>query len=346
MLTIMAVVLFMLAVSFFCSIGEAALYAVPPARVEALRAKGSPAGLRLSLLRDRIERPISAILFLNTFANTMGAAIAGALVGAAFHPEYVLPFSLVLTMAVLLFAEIIPKSLGVGYSRKLAPRLAWSIQALVYISWPFVRLGEALAGFFSPRGGKSGPSEDEIIALARLGVRDGKILPEEGWWIKNILRLNDITASEMMTPRPVMTTLVGSRLVSDIAAEIPSLQHSRIPVTSEEGPDHILGFVLRRELVDACITGLQEKRVEELAHKTLFVPAATRGHQLLSFFIESKTHLAIVVDEYGGTMGLVTLEDVIETMLGTQIIDEFDPHPDMREYARSRAAEKVEKPGE
>jgi len=346
MLTIVAVVLLMLALSFFCSLSEAALYAVPSARVEALRAQGLSSGMRLAHLRDRIEQPITAILFLNTFANTMGAAIAGALGGAVFSPDYVLPFSAVLTLVVLLFAEIVPKSLGVGYSRKLAPLLAWPIQALVYVSWPFVRFGEALAKVLTPRKDKSGPSEEEIIALARLGVRGGKILPAAGWWIKHMRSLNDVTPDEMMTPRPVMTTLIGTRLIGDLATEIPSLQHSRIPVTSEDGPDHILGFVLRRELVDACVTGNKDKRVEELVHKVMFVPAATRGHQLLSLFIENKTHLAIVVDEYGGTMGLVTLEDVIETMLGTQIVDEFDPHPDMREFARLRAAAKIDKAGE
>lgn len=341
MLAIFTVVIMMLVLSFFCSISEAALYSVAPARVETLRNKGASSGLRLSMLRERIERPITAILFLNTFANTMGAAVAGALVGAYYAQERVLPFSIALTMIVLVLAEIVPKSLGVGFARSLAPLLAWPIQALVWAFFPLVHAGEWLTRIIVPRHRKRGPEEDEIMALARLGAHYGTILPEEERWIRSMLHLNDHTATDMMTPRPVLTTLVGSRTVSEIEADIPALMHSRIPLTTEEGPDHILGVVLRRKLFDAVVKKQKHRKLEELAGPALFVPATMRGHQLLLNFIEKKTHMAIVMDEYGGTMGVVTLEDVIEVMLGTQIVDEFDLHPDMRAYARSRAKEKM-----
>jgi len=346
MTSIVLVVLIMLAVSFYCSIGEAALYAVPPARVEALRAEGSSTGLRLGHLRDRIERPITAILFLNTFANTMGAAIAGALVGAYFVEDAVLPFSVVLTLLVLLFAEIVPKSLGVGYARTLAPWLAWPIQIMVWLFYPLVAFGEFLTRLFSPAAGKDGPNEEEIVALAGLVARGGEILPEEERWVRNVLRLNDITAGDMMTPRPVLETLVGSTLLGDIEPQVPALQYSRLPVITEEGPDHVVGIVLRRQLVNACVGGEKDKKVEDLARPAMFVPAAMRGNDLLTRFIKEKSHMAIVVDEYGGTMGVITLEDVIEEMLGTEIVDEFDPHPDMRAYARARAKVKLNEPDE
>ncbi len=144
-----------------------------------------------------------------------------------------------------------------------------------------------------------------------------------------------------MTPRTVLTTLEGQRTVGEIEKDIPSLRHSRLPVTTEEGVDEVTGIVLRRDLVDAVFQGRHDVRVQELAHPALFVPASMRGHQLLTTFVDKKMHMAVVVDEYGGTMGVVTLEDVIEAMLGTQIVGEFDPHPDMRAYARSRAKAKL-----
>jgi CBS domain containing-hemolysin-like protein len=271
----------------------------------------------------------------------MGAAIAGSLVGAMFSQDAVLSFSFGLTVAILVVCEIVPKSLGVGYAGGLAPLLAWPIQVLVWALYPVVSFGEWLTSLVAPRRVGLAPAEDEIIALAHLGALHGSILPEEEKWVHGVLRLNDKTAGKLMTPRTVLTTLEGQRTVGDIEKEISSLRHSRIPVTTDEGPDKILGVVLRRNLVNAVLEGRREVRVQDLAQAALFVPASMRGHQLLSAFVEQKNHLAIVVDEYGGTMGVVTLEDVIEAMLGTQIVGELDPHPDMRAYARSQAKKKM-----
>ena len=341
MAAMIAVILMMIGLSFYCSISEAVLYAVPPELVEKLRQQGSSSGLRLGSLRHRIERPITAILFFNTLATTMGAALAGALFADRFSHQNFLPFSIGLTLLILVFGEIVPKTLGVGYARRLAAVLAWPLQILVWVSFPFVRLGEWLARLFLPRRGPEGPSEDEILALASLGVRGGTILPEEAHWIRHILLLNDKTAGGLMTPRPVLTTLLGSRTIGEIEKEIPSLEHSRIPVITAEGSDHVIGVVLRRRLVNALMQGQRDVPVLEFAQPATFVPSSMRGHQLLTTFIEKKKHLAVVVDEYGGTMGVVTLEDVIEAMLGTQIIGELDRHPDMRAYARSRAKSKL-----
>lgn len=338
---IITVVALMLAFSFFCSISEAALYSVPAPHVENLRRENTARGKRLALLRGRIDRPITAILFLNTFANTMGAAIAGALVGLYFSDKIMLPFSLVLTIMVLIFAEIVPKSLGVSFSRQLAPMLSLPIQLMVWAFWPLVRFGELITNIIRPSQEDSGPSEDEIMAMAHLGAQGGGILPEEEEWVKNVLRLNDKTAGDLMTPRPVVSTLVASRTVGEVEKELPLLFHSRIPVITEEGPDHVVGIVMRRSLVDAVVKGDKDLLIKDLARKEMRVDMETPSHALLKMFISQKNHLAVVVDEYGGTQGVVTLEDVIEEMLGEEIVDEFDRHTDMQEFARTQAASKV-----
>ena len=338
MTALVVTVSLMLAFSFFCSISEAALYSVPTVRVETLRQRQTIMGLRLAALRDRIDRPITAILFLNTFANTMGAAIAGSIWGERFGPQWLLPFSLVLTTTVLVVAEIVPNSLGVGYARTLAPWLAWPIQGLIWMFYPLVHAGELLTKLLKPGGKDAGPSEEEIVARASLGARGGAIMHREARWVKGVLELDNHTARDIMTPRPVLATIVGTRTVEDLANDLANLEFSRFPVTTEEGVDHITGVVMRRDLVNSFLAGHRGLTVAELQKPAHFVPEATRGHQLLRTFIKEKTHQAVVVDEYGGTVGVVTLEDVIETILGEEIVDEFDAHPDLREVARRRAA--------
>lgn len=337
MVALIVTIILMLAVSFVCSLSEAALYAVPAVHVETLRQDGSSLGRRLGRLRERIEQPITAILFLNTFANTMGAAIAGGLYGEHYNTHGVWLFSLVLTLAVLLIGEIVPKSLGVGYARRLIGLLTWPIQAMVWMLYPLVRGGEAMMRFLMPRQRAAGPSEEDILTATRMGVRGGTILPREAHWVAHVLKLNDVTAADIMTPRPVMTTLTDNLTIGELRERISSIVFSRIPVTSEDGPDHITGIVLRRRIVNNLLAGKLTTRLSELQIPAKFVPATMHGHQLLHFFITERMHLAIVVDEYGGTMGLVTLEDVLEAMIGEEIVGEFDPHPDLRQYARERA---------
>ena len=341
MTPIFVVMLLMIAVSFFCSLSEAALYAAPITHIEALKHAGSRRGARLWTLREHVERPITAILTLNTLATTMGAALAGGLVGDLFGRVYVAPFSLALTFLLLAFAEIVPKSLGVMHSRTLALWLVWPIQAMVWALLPIVWAGELVARVVGSPRAAGNPSEEEIIALARLGARGGTILPQEEHWVRNVLRLNNVTAGEIMTPRPVLFTLLGDRTVGDVVAKLPALHFSRIPVVTDEGPDHITGIVMRRRIVNAFLEGRRDVTVADLQQPALFVPTTMRGHQLLNLFIERKSHIAVVVDEYGGTMGAVTLEDVIEAMLGEEIVGELDPHPDLRQYAREQAAEKL-----
>jgi CBS domain containing-hemolysin-like protein len=346
MVVLVVTVLLTLGLSFLCSLSEAALYAVPVTRVETLRQAGSSLGVRLAGLRERVERPITAILTLNTFANTMGAAIAGSLFAGLFGARFVIVFSLALTIVILIFSEIVPKSIGVAFSRTLAPWLAWPIQVMVWALLPLVWLGEQLARLISPRRQIPGPSEDEIIALAMLSARGGGILAKEAHWVRHVLRLNDVTAGDIMTPRPVMQTLEGGRTVGELAGDLQALGYSRLPVTTADGPDHITGIVMRRRIVNAFLEGERERTVAELQQPASFVPATTRGHQLLDLFIRQKSHLAIVVDEYGGTMGVVTLEDVIEAMLGEEIVGEFDEHADLRDYARKRAAARIKPRGD
>jgi CBS domain containing-hemolysin-like protein len=324
--------------SAMCSLFEAVLYSVPVSHIENLAASGQASGRFLRELRRHVDRPISAILSLNTIANTAGAAIAGAAAAAVFGQESLVLFSAVFTLTILIFSEVLPKTAGVVHSRSLAGPLARPLQVLVWVFTPLVWLCRGVTRLIRRHRPEHGISEEELIVMARLGLQAGTIEADEFEVIENILELERIPARQVMTPRSVMVALDHRVAVDQARQESGVLTHSRIPVY-DGTPDSVIGIVHRRDILTAVADGKGETSVGQLMQAVHFVPDSITLDRALRLFLERREHLMVVVDEHGGVAGIVTLEDVLEEILGREIVDEFDETADLREAARRRREE-------
>ncbi|MFH1076334.1 MAG: hemolysin family protein [Pseudomonadota bacterium] len=324
--------------SALCSLCEAVLYSVPISQIEGMAQAGEPAGRILKKLRDEIDRPIAAILTLNTISNTAGAAIAGSAAAAIWGHVSVGYFSVLFTLAILIFSEVIPKTIGVAYSQRLAGFVALTLQWMVNLLMPMVWLCNLVTRLVARDKAKSAVSAEDIVIMARLGRIAGEIGRDEEKVIKNILSLKKKTARDVMTPRTVMFSFNEDLTVQEIQQHAGIWPHSRIPVYSEN-PDDIVGVVLRRDVFEALAEDKHDIRLNDLMHSAHFCPASLNLDKLLLDFLEQKQHLFIVIDEFGGVAGIVTLEDVLEEILGKEIVDESDQVVDMRELARRRKGE-------
>lgn len=336
MALILAVVLVSLITSFLCSLCEAALYAVTPTRVEAMRLGGTSGGRRLARLRERIEEAIAGLGTINTIAQTAGAAWAGALVGELYGNQWLGAFSALLTLTILLLTEIVPKSVGVAWASVLAVRLAWPIQVMIWIVWPLAWLCTLIMQRITRRAPGQDPSEEEIIVMADLAAQGGAILPDESRWVQNVLRLNNVTARELMTPRKVVQALSADLPLERVENHARQWVHSRIPLTEGNDLDRVVGVVQRRAVFDQLMQGDRTRRLRDLMRPALFVPENLRGHQLLELLIAQRQHLAIVTDAASRVSGVVSLEDVLEYLLGRPIVGEHDSHPEMERMVQER----------
>lgn len=341
-----------LTASFLCSLFEAALYAITPSRIEVLRGRGRRGAGRLARMRADVEEPIAAILTVNTIAHTIGAAWCGAMVAERYGDLAVGIFAAAFTVLVLALTEIVPKSLGVRHADRLGPLVVWPIQWMIWSAWPIVWVAKRAMRGLAGEGGPAGPSEDEVVVVTDLAARSGRVRREERRWVENALRLDRVTAGDLRTPRTVCETLEADRRVADLARHPERIVHSRVPITEGANPDTVLGFVHRREVLDAALAGTDELVLRDLVRPLRFVPEGMPAHELLNLFLAERTHLVAVADEYGGFEGVVTLEDVLERLLGAEIVDEYDEVEDMRGLAleRSRARRAAEEgssgPGE
>ncbi|MDJ0522228.1 MAG: hemolysin family protein [Planctomycetota bacterium] len=323
-----------LAASFICSLLEAVLYAVTPARIEVLRAQGAPGAEALERMRADIEEPIVAILTVNTIAHTVGAAWCGALVGAEYGPGALAIFAVVFTVLVLAVTEIVPKSLGVRYAGSLATKVVLPLQIMVYSVLPLVWIAKrAMRLLTSGADAVSGPSEEEVIGVARLAARRGTVRGQEHRWVRNVLRLDEVTAGQLRTPRQVVETVADSLAVADLAHEPGRLHFSRVPVTRGGDVDDVIGLIRMRDVFTAALKE-SPASVRDIMRPLRFVPESMPAHQLLDLFLTDREHMVGVLDEYGTFEGVVTLEDVLESMLGSEIVDEYDRVEDMQELAR------------
>ncbi len=321
-------------VSALCSLFEAVLYSVPHGHVELLARSGKPSGLILKRLKTDVHKPIIAILTLNTIANTMGAAVAGAAAAVIFGNENLGWFSAVFTLAILLFSEILPKTTGVAYSKRLAPWTAMPIHWLVLLLTPIIWLCQAVTRLIPKKQGESSISSEEIQAIAILSRQSGEIEPEQEKVITNILNLKNKNVRQAMTPRTV-TFLLSEHLSIDEAREqkIKWDRHSRVPVY-DKGPDDIVGIILRKDVFLDTAEG--RKELSNLVRPVHFVPEAAPLNRVLVEFFERRQNLFVVVDEYGGVTGVISMEDIIEEIVGQEIMDESDQNRDMRELARQK----------
>lgn len=323
--------------SFFCSLFEAALYAITPSQLELLRKRGTRGANRLARLRADVEEPIAAILTINTVAHTVGAAWLGAMVAEQMGSRAVGIFAAVFTFLVLMLTEIIPKSLGVRFAQRLGPHIAWPLQVMIWSTWPIAKPAKAAMRLLMAKGPARGPTEDEVVVFSSLAAMYGEVRRDEHEWVRNALRLDRFTAGDLRTPRTVVETLPADLIVSEVIAHPERWVHSRVPLIENGDLDQVIGLVYRREVFDAALARPAEPlRLRDLKHPIQFAPESMPAHRLLDLFIKERKHMVAVVDEYGGFEGVVTLEDVLECLLGAEIVDEHDEFEDMQEIARHR----------
>ncbi|MEJ2156880.1 MAG: hemolysin family protein [Desulfobacteraceae bacterium] len=321
--------------SFLCSIMEAVLLSVSPSFVARQEQEGLRLGTRLRKFKDNVDQPLAAILSLNTIAHTVGAAGAGAQAAAVFGDAYIGLISAVLTFLILVFSEIIPKTLGAAYWRRLTPSVVRLLEVTIWIMYPLVKLADTLTRWLTKGRERSKVHRDEFIALAQLGAREGVFHKYESRILNNLFCFREVRTSDIMTPRTVLFALSENLSVDETLSLHSHLPFSRIPVYGEN-LDQITGFVLKNEILRAG----QEKKgaalLSEMRRPLVVIPEALPLHRLFERLMDEKAHIALAVDEYGGTQGVVTMEDFIETLLGLEIVDEIDTVEDMQAMAREQ----------
>lgn len=323
-------------VSALCSLCEAVLYSLTASQVEMLRRNGSPAARHLQALRADIEEPITAILTLNTIANTIGAAVAGAAAAKLFGDENLMWFSGLFTLTILIFSEILPKTIGVNFAFRLAPMVAYPLRCMVVFLKPIVWLCRTIIRLLPTRTGDDNISAEELQTIAALSRESGQIEEEEEQVIANILQLKSRMVRDAMTPRTVTFSIEEKLSVSEAMKMIDRLSaHSRIPAYDNE-PNNVTGIVLRKDILQAAAEGKLDRTVSQFIQPAHFVPETAPLNRVLLDFFDRQQHLFVVVDEYGSMTGIISMEDVIEEIVGREIIDESDKAMDMREFARNR----------
>ena len=333
MTTLLIAVSIAVVVSAGCSLFEAVLYSVPMRYVETLVRGGAQSGKIFKALREDVDKPIAAVLSLNTIANTAGAAVAGGAAGAVFGSEWLGWFSAFFTLAILVCSEIIPKTAGVIYGRNLVPFVAYGLRGLVFAMRPAIWLSGLVTRMIARGKTEEGITDEELRTMTRLSRETGGITPYQERAIENILTLQHKMVKDVMTPRIVIFSLNEHLTLQEAAAASDRWEHSRFPVYDRD-PEDVVGVVFTRELFMAMSTGSPGMRLSELSKPMRFVAETARLNRVLMEFLESRQHLCAVIDEYGGLSGLITLEDILEEILGREIIDESDQVADKREFAR------------
>lgn len=330
-------------VSAMCSLLEAVLYAVPASQVEQLAEEGGRGGKLLKRLRAQVDRPITAILSLNTIANTAGAAVAGALAAEAFGEAALPVFSGVFTILILLFSEVMPKTIGVVHARRLAAVIALPLYGLVWLFRPIIYVIGLVTRVFAGAGEGPKMSKEEIASLARVGWRSGVIDEAQATAIENIVTMQAKQVQAILTPRTVLFALPEAMSCQEAAKLEKVFVHSRIPIYGA-GPDDITGIVLRRDILASVAADHHLVPVGKLSQPAEFIREDATLGQALKRFLATKRHMLIVHNEFGALEGVVTLEDVIEEMLGREIVDESDKITDMRDFAFAQAKNHLEPP--
>lgn len=332
MITILFSFAFVITVSFTCSLFEAVVLSLSPAFVEVKAESRSRGGRLLKHIFNNKERSISAILTLNTISHTMGSAWIAYEVHAVYGETWVTVTSAALTFFILIFGEIVPKSIGQNNTKSLAVPVAYVVQSMIIVLYPLVKFSEFVSKSLSSPSEEPDITRDEMIKHAEIGVEEGTIKAKESNIIRNLLKLDKIYVSDIMTPRSVITALDASMTVDDIAKRYKPIRFSRLPVY-EDSLDHIVGMTHRYKILEALSQDQHTKLIRELMLPINSVSERMTVSQSLDYFVKEKDHLALVTDEYGVVTGLVTLEDAVETLLGVEIVDEFDNIEDMRKYA-------------
>lgn len=331
--------------SFLCSISEATLLSITPSYIAGLREANPKKAEQLRQLKEEnIDRSLAAILTLNTIAHTVGAIGAGAKATTVFGSAWFGVFSAVMTLLILFLSEIVPKTLGAVYWRQLAGFTIVFVKLLIKSMYPLIIISEKLTKLISGNKKLQDFSREEFVAMAGIGQEQGKINDRESEIIRNLFLFKSIKASTVMTPRVVISALSDELNVEQALAETADSQFSRVPVYTK-AVDNIVGFVLREDLLVAMNQGQGQRPLTDFRRDIATVVSSTPLSRLLDTLLEQRQHIALVVGEYGETQGLVTLEDVIETLLGIEILDESDDVADMQKLARQLWEKRAERLG-
>jgi len=318
---------------------ESVLLSTPLSFLKVKEASGHKSAITFIKLKQNVEKPLSAILSLNTVAHTIGAAGVGAQATKMFGEIYFGIISAILTLLILVFSEIIPKTIGVRYWRKLALVSGIIINTMVIITLPLVIMTGYITKLFSKDKDIPTVSRDEISAMANIGTDEGIFDEKENKIIQNIIRLRTIKISEIMTPRVVVAIADENMTLDEFLMKKKFLHYSRIPIYSKNN-DNITGYVFRQTVFEKLAEEETNLKLRDIRREIVVVPEFQTLLKLWEFLLEKKEHIALIVDEYGGMDGIVTMEDIIETLLGLEIVDERDRIVDMQQYARERWKER------
>jgi CBS domain containing-hemolysin-like protein len=294
-------------------------------------------------MKDDIDKPLSAILTLNTIAHTVGAAGVGAQAQIVFGSGYVGITSAILTLMILFFSEIIPKTLGATHWRTLAPISSRILRGMIWILYPFVILSQLITRLLGDKKHVTF-SREELSAMADRGVEEGIFEQEESDILKNLIRFKSLRIKDIMTPRIVVVGFHEDKTVADVLDKVEELRFSRLPLYGES-EDDITGYILKNDLLIALARGDEGKKLKDLKREILILPETISLQTFFERLIEKQEHIAVAVDEYGGFSGVVTMEDLVETLLGMEIVDEVDAIDDMQKMARQKWMERAKRLG-
>ncbi len=342
---LIAYVLLALVFSFLCSVAESVLLSITPSYIEGMKEKRPKHAVLLKRLKqDNVDRSLAAILTLNTIAHTVGAIGAGAKATVVFGSAWFGLFSAVMTLLILFLSEIVPKTIGAVYWTKLVDPISFFVNTLIVVLYPIVWISERLTKFISHGKDINIFSRDEFIAMAQVGVESGQILNKESRIIRNLFRFKSLKVADIMTPRVVISALADDMKIIDSLKLITHTPFSRLPIYRSH-LDDITGFVLKEDVLICTAQKRGDEKLKALKREILAVPESVSLPILLERFLKDRQHIAIVVNEHGGTDGLVTLEDLIETLMGMEIMDETDDVEDMRALARKQWLERAKAMG-
>ena len=328
------IMLVSIALSALCSVLEATLLSTPLSYITGLEEQGVKGAERLKRLKQNSDRPISAILCLNTIANTVGASIVGSLVYEVYGDALVGIFSTIFTLAILIFSEIIPKTVGSSYWRSLALPASAIISMMIFITFPLVWILEHLQRLISSNSNQVSVSREDISAMVSVATEEEVIEKDEKKMIQNLLKLDEVTAHEIMTPSVVVEMVPGTMTIREFYDSENT--HSRILIYDEENDEYVRGYVLRQEVLEKMAEDSFDTTLDNIIRPIMTFGEDDSVADIWEKLLEKKEHISAILDEYGSLRGIVTMEDVIETMLGQEIVDEKDEVVDMQEYAKDQ----------
>lgn len=340
MLLIFVYLIGALAVSFLCSVLEAVLLSTPVSFISMKEEQGVRTAALMMRYKTNIDRPVAAILTLNTVAHTIGAAGVGSESVKVFGEAYFGIISAILTLLILVLSEIIPKTIGASYWRTLAMPSARIIRALIIITYPLVWLSELITRCFSPKIQPLTVSREEVAAMVNVGTDEGVINMDENKVIQSFLKLAGVTAREIMTPFVVVESVARSTTMQEFYNDKSLATYSRIPVYDTQR-EFIIGYVRRVTVLEMLSQDRFSMKIEEIVRPILYFSENDKVSDIWQRMLQKKEHISVIVDEYGCMRGIVTMEDVIETMLGVEIVDECDTIEDLQAMARKKYARNV-----